>query len=782
MLCTYCSEAYHIAGGDLSTRWLGGNLFEIHLTLYRDCSNPQAAPFDPTIIIAVYQKDNDQYVDSVHLDLGTQTTLALTGAACVPPPSVCMQQGDYYTTINLPDHAQGYYLIWERCCRNNTIINIITPDQVGMAFYEEIPDPALQSSSPVFNSPPAPFICEGQFFRFKFDASDVDGDSLVYALTNPLNGGNTSQQSPNPFSFGGNGSNQIPLPGPYSPVIWESGYGVNNICGSDIPFTINSSTGEIEGIPDIAGIYALAVTIYEYRNGIYLGLVRREIEFTVIACTSNSIPQLSPNVKNKNYEIYATDTLCFDVTATDPNGDSLFMIHYGEVFPNLPQTTIQAPFAYGSDTSDIANVTTYFCWKTDCNQSRDSAYKIVYEIRDNGCPLPATTFGKFNIRVLPTPLVPKQNLLCIDLISDSILKVIKAPDPNLKLNYFSYFTLYRSLNGGPFIAILAFEDGLNNEFIDSTAFDNNTNNYCYALAGTNVCGVEGLFSDTTCSIPAINSKRNYIKSVSVEKKNEIKIIWEDFIDGPYSTYYVYRKSNQPQSTYQQIAELPNYIPYEWTDNSVSTSEYSYCYQIVNKDFCENESPESDEACSILLNGNAGNFENNLHWNPYVFWRGDIDKYSIERSLINIGTPYRESLVNAGIDTNAIDQDLDLAGGIFSYRVRAFEGPGSYDAQSLSNEIELAQPPILFLPNAFTPNGDGANDGWGASSGFVKTMVLYLYNRWGQLIFTANNESDRWDGTLKGKDQQEGVYFYKVKFTGYDSDDIREKTGAVTLIR
>ena len=163
--------AFHIAGGDLTAQHISGNTFRITLTLFRDCSNPQGADFDSTIILGIYSKNNDQLIDSLHMDLTTVNSVGLSGNGCEPPPNVCMQIGEYIRDVQLPPQTGGYYLVWERCCRNSSVINIDNPDATGLTFYLEIPNPALQNSSPVFNSPPTPYTCVQQLFQFHFDVN-----------------------------------------------------------------------------------------------------------------------------------------------------------------------------------------------------------------------------------------------------------------------------------------------------------------------------------------------------------------------------------------------------------------------------------------------------------------------------------------------------------------------------------------------------------------------------------------------------------------------------------
>jgi len=779
------AQAYHIAGGDLTSKWLGGNTFEIKLTLYRDCSNPNAANFDPTIIIAAYTLNGNVLQDSFHVDLLSVLPLQLAGAGCIPPPQVCMQAGTYVRNIQLPVGSGGYYLVWERCCRNTTVLNLLNPNQTGMAFYHEMADPIVNNSSPYFNSAPLPYTCAGQLFRFSFNATDLEGDSLVYELSTPLAGGNSSNQNPNPFSAPNSqgGQNLIPEPSPYTNATWNFGYGVSNICGSAVPFEIDRATGLVEGIPDFPGFFAMAVTIYEYRNGALIGLVRREIEFTVIVCDNNSQPIPSTSIRNAYYEIYATDTLCFKVKAIDPDGDSIYLKHAGEIFSQSPAAGLLPPFATSGDTSGVDSVEVDFCWFTQCQHARDSVYKVRFEMTDNGCPIPLTTLGKFTILIKPVPVIDKPNILCLELQNNLVI-VNKNPQPQILSRYFKNWKLFRSKDGSAFALYKTFEDASQIAFPDSTASDPMLNDYCYYIIGTNTCDIESFHSDTMCSITQINTSINYLKSVSVERENKVNLIWEDFPDGEYGTYVIERRVNSMNSTYQEIARLKNYSPYSWDDFDVYTSNESYCYRMKNFDFCENESEYSKEACTILLQGENKQFLNELHWNEYINWNGGLSNYQLARTSEENRSPLSWiTYAQFPLTLFAFEDDnLPLSGGTFYYKIRATEGSGSYDAESFSNEVELVQGPLLYVPNAFSPNGDGNNTTWGPAFSFVKDFEISVFNRWGQRLFYSNNLSSTWDGKFEGKDCQQGVYLFKIKFSGFNSNDIIEKLGSVTIIR
>lgn len=97
---------------------------------------------------------------------------------------------------------------------------------------------------------------------------------------------------------------------------------------------------------------------------------------------------------------------------------------------------------------------------------------------------------------------------------------------------------------------------------------------------------------------------------------------------------------------------------------------------------------------------------------------------------------------------------------------------------------------VFVPNAFTPNGDGSNDYFSVIvQGVVDVQVFKVYNRWGEVVFEGGNDdvdltgsgSAGWDGTFKGEPQPAGVYTFV--FIGKDPQDKEiQKTGHITLIR
>jgi gliding motility-associated-like protein len=99
----------------------------------------------------------------------------------------------------------------------------------------------------------------------------------------------------------------------------------------------------------------------------------------------------------------------------------------------------------------------------------------------------------------------------------------------------------------------------------------------------------------------------------------------------------------------------------------------------------------------------------------------------------------------------------------------------------SIQINANGTPPIFIPNGFTPNGDGVNDEWQVFGTGIKDIKATVYNRWGEKVFESDDQSQGWDGTYRGQAQPPGVYVYLVDVV-YLSGEKVTKHGSLTLIR
>jgi gliding motility-associated-like protein len=90
-------------------------------------------------------------------------------------------------------------------------------------------------------------------------------------------------------------------------------------------------------------------------------------------------------------------------------------------------------------------------------------------------------------------------------------------------------------------------------------------------------------------------------------------------------------------------------------------------------------------------------------------------------------------------------------------------------------------PFVYIPNAFTPNSDGINDQFRLRSKILESMLLRVYDRWGELLFETTKLDEGWDGTFRGKPCDPGVYVFYVEAVCFNKQPFTRK-GNVTLMR
>jgi gliding motility-associated-like protein len=87
----------------------------------------------------------------------------------------------------------------------------------------------------------------------------------------------------------------------------------------------------------------------------------------------------------------------------------------------------------------------------------------------------------------------------------------------------------------------------------------------------------------------------------------------------------------------------------------------------------------------------------------------------------------------------------------------------------------------MLPSAFTPNGDGSNDTLYVKGGPFVKMSFRVYNNWGELLFSSDDQEKGWDGKYKGQPVPLGVYVWILDVDLYNGQSVR-KTGDITVLK
>ncbi len=282
------AKSTHIVGGEMGYKYLGSNQYRIRLDLYIDCQNgnPQAISSDATAYIGVFNGQTRNMLGGYPKQISRQgpKRVVKTNYNCiVQAPNACVDQYWYEVTFTLPPITGGYYISFQRCCRNGSINNLVDPGGTGANYWTLIPDARTlsnkkENNSAVFKELPPNFLCTNTPLKFDHSALDVDGDSLVYELFRPFTGGTSNAPRPDQ---GANGDLQMP---PFSQITWGAGYIDTNPINGNPPLQIDSKTGYLTLTPTKTGQFVVGILVKEYRNGQLIGTTRRDYQFNVQSC------------------------------------------------------------------------------------------------------------------------------------------------------------------------------------------------------------------------------------------------------------------------------------------------------------------------------------------------------------------------------------------------------------------------------------------------------------------------------------------------------------------
>lgn len=284
-------KASHLTGGDISYRCLGGGQYEITLNIFRDdyYANPNAVLDEPAVI-TIFNRDNNAFVRTEDFNLESDAILPNNTNPCIssPPFDVRIQRGIYRKTISLANNTNGYTIVYQRCCRNNAILNLQTTNgqqEQGMTVAINIPANSICNSSPVFNDLPPLFLCINSKQEFNMSASDANGNQLVYSLCAPLQG-----LSPDNPIIDGVSLTRAETP-PYDSVVFRPSYNTVNPLGFSSTIYINPNTGLLTIIPKVLGKFVIGICVQEIRNGVVLSTNIRDFQVNVENCAiPSSVP------------------------------------------------------------------------------------------------------------------------------------------------------------------------------------------------------------------------------------------------------------------------------------------------------------------------------------------------------------------------------------------------------------------------------------------------------------------------------------------------------------
>ncbi|MBO9615827.1 MAG: gliding motility-associated C-terminal domain-containing protein [Dyadobacter sp.] len=281
---------------------------------------------------------------------------------------------------------------------------------------------------------------------------------------------------------------------------------------------------------------------------------------------------------------------------------------------------------------------------------------------------------------------------------------------------------------------------------------------------TSTSAAVGLKVETGSAKPLTGGSVSVLDGASVAIKADVPGA------GPNTTYELSIERAEAGSTlFKKIITLYNENSY--VDNAAKTSELSYCYRMSYENSCGQKVPVSEPICTILLTKNL----TTLNWTAEAPILGGFEGYTVVQTG-SAGTAEEIPVQKNLRYTAKFNNQSDLE---YNFLIRATTVDG--DFESLSNIINYRRSAGVFVPDAFTPNGDGFNDILEAKSEQLQSFELSVMNRWGVVVFHSDDITKGWDGTFKGTNAPVGYYYYKMTFVD-DINQTVEKSGTFMLLR
>ena len=352
-LTTERTHATHMAGADLTYTYIGNNQYLITYTFYRDCIGIDAQ----TSINLNYGSDSCGFTDNITLlpvpGTGQQITFVCPGTltTCDGGTATGIQRWEYTGVVTLNQGCPDWNFNATACCRNAAITTLTNPDGYDMFIEANLNNTISQNNSPVFSNIPIAFECIGQNNYYNHGAIDAEGDSLVYAFIAPRDG-------------------------PNAPVNYMPGYSIANPLSSTPPVSINPGTGDVFIHPTASEVSVFAVLVQEYRNGILIGSIIRDIQVYTVQC-NNELPLASGINGTANYtmNVCLNGPICFDILSSDLDTPDSLTMTWNNGIPGATFTSTTAQHPVGT-----------FCWTPDINDVRTLPYIFTVTVRDNACP------------------------------------------------------------------------------------------------------------------------------------------------------------------------------------------------------------------------------------------------------------------------------------------------------------------------------------------------------------------------------------------------------------
>lgn len=717
----------HIVGGEIYYDYLGGNNYQVTLKVYRDCFNG-IPPFDNPAYVFVYNASG-VLVNTLSLPVPPSVIIppTINNPCFTAPNNICVEEAVYVTTVNLPPSPGGYTLVYQRCCRNNTILNLVQPGNVGSSYFCHIPGPEVVAvnSEPRFNYFPPIFICNGIPIDFDHAASDPDGDSLAYKLCDPFNGldpccpllnppsppspsGGSQCLSPPPFC-----PTNAPPP-PYATVPFIAPYNGAYPLSSNPAININVNSGWLSGTPNLNGQWVVGVCVEEWRNGVLIGTHHRDFQFNVVACPGLVVSS-----------ILGQTTYCFGYTVSfdnqSVNGNS-YLWNFGD-----PTSA--------DDTSNL--------------------FEPTYTYPDT---------GNYTVTLIVNPYTP-----CAD-TSTQTFEVYPLLDPSFATpggqcitgNSFSFTA------GGNFVGNGTFSWTFGTVASPSSSSAQNPSGIVFSQPG--MWPVSLTVSENGCTESFVDSVEVYpIPQADFNASPLVGCVpmfvqfYDSSIVGTPASYF-WDFGDGTTSTLPD----PSHIYY-------NAGVYTVSLTIITVAGCIDTSTFVVPAMVTVQPS------------PVAGFSASPSSASIFEPWINCtdqssgGVSWLYLFGDGGSDSIANPQHTYTIPGQYEIMQIVTNAFGCPDTAIVP--IGIIPEYRFWIPNAFTPfNGDNVNPVFKPVVFGVEEYEFLVFDRWGEKIFETHDPSAGWDGTYKGDRCQIDVYVWKVSYRDVVEQREHFHVGHVTLVR
>jgi len=323
---------------------------------------------------------------------------------------------------------------------------------------------------------------------------------------------------------------------------------------------------------------------------------------------------------------------------------------------------------------------------------------------------------------------------------------------------------------------------------DTTASINlvKNENYCIYIKANLQNGYVA-FSNPMCFLmpqptpPAFH----YFNLASVKEKDIELKAWVDQSVGVTSVLFERKDTNGVWESIGQGTIVNNsaYL----LDDDVDPNWGPWTYRSMYIDSCGNPGAYANENTTIFVQGTADQYNmiNDLNWTPYTLFNGGIANYKIYRNTYGTWESVPFQILPDGSYNLTDDVSQMRNKGEVCYKVMALEGLNQFGFvdSSFSNEFCLTYDPLMFVPNAFTPDGLNPIFLPVVQNVDPEKYTFSIIDRWGKIVFETSDPTEGWNGIISssGLPATNDVFQYRIELIINKTDTI-VKQGYVTLIR